>query len=678
MVLSAMPIPPLPPLPRLAYTLAMESAQSRPTWNIADLDSRLSAGILACLVAIVCYLADRLVFVLGIPPDHIASFWPSTAFLVTVLLLVPRRIWPVLIVAGLGAIALADLENGVPIGFEIWITLGNLAETLVAALGISRLLNGVPELTSLKNLAKYILFAVILVPFGSALVGSIGTAPGGYWLQWRLWFFADALAFLTVAPAILNWAREGREWARKSHNYLEFAALMTLLILFGYLTFMGTGRGEQPALLYSLVPLLLWAALRLGLKGVSTSMIVVALLAIWGAVHGRGPFAEQGPLNNVLSLQLFLFFAAIPFTVLAVLVEEQKRAQEVLRESEQRFRLVANTAPVMIWMSGTDKLCIFFNKGWLDFTGRSIDAELGNGWAEGVHPEDLQRCMETYTQAFNRREGFKIEYRLRRHDGEYRWVFDIGVPRFNQDGSFAGYIGTCIDVTERKLAEEALASVSRRLIEAQEQERTRIARELHDDIGQRLAMLTIELEQLRQNSPDLPAEVHSRVGVLREQASGVASDVQSLSHALHSSKLEYLGIVMAMRGFCREFSEQQKVEIEFKNHDLPSLLSPDISLCLFRVLQEALHNSAKYSGVRHFEVRLWGTSDEIYLTVSDSGTGFDVEAAKEGRGLGLTSMEERVKLLKGTLSIESQSKRGTTIHARVPLSSVSHSMRAAG
>ena len=133
-----------------------------------------------------------------------------------------------------------------------------------------------------------------------------------------------------------------------------------------------------------------------------------------------------------------------------------------------------------------------------------------------------------------------------------------------------------------------------------------------------------------------------------------------------------------MRGFCREFGEQQKVEIDFKTHDLPVPLSPDISLCFFRVLQEALHNSTKHSGVRYFEVELWGTPDEIHLTVKDSGVGFDREAAKETRGLGLISMEERLKLVKGTFSIESQLKRGTTIHARVPVGSSSDSARAAG
>jgi len=147
---------------------------------------------------------------------------------------------------------------------------------------------------------------------------------------------------------------------------------------------------------------------------------------------------------------------------------------------------------------------------------------------------------------------------------------------------------------------------------------------------------------------------------------------------LHSSKLEYLGIAAAMRSFCQEFGGQQKVKIDFKSHDLPSPLSPDISLGLFRVLQEALHNSIKHSGVRHIEVQLWGMADAIHLAVSDSGAGFDSEAAKQRRGLGLVSMEERLRLLKGTLSIESQPKRGTTIHARVPLGLESDSMRAAG
>src|SRR5205809_3875816 len=132
----------------------------------------------------------------------------------------------------------------------------------------------------------------------------------------------------------------------------------------------------------------------------------------------------------------------------------RKQAEDALRESEERFRTVANAAPVMIWMSGTDKACTFFNKGWLDFTGRKLEQELGNGWADGVHREDFDRWREVYGNSFDARQPFTMEYRLRRSDGEYRWVLDSGTPRFASDGAFLGYIGSCIDITERKRGEE--------------------------------------------------------------------------------------------------------------------------------------------------------------------------------------------------------------------------------
>jgi PAS domain S-box-containing protein len=153
----------------------------------------------------------------------------------------------------------------------------------------------------------------------------------------------------------------------------------------------------------------------------------------------------------------------VGFTKIAHDITKRKQVEDAVKESEQRFRLIADTAPVMIWMSDTDKLCIYFNKPWLDFTGRSLEEELGNGWAEGVHADDLQNCLDTYTQFFRRREKFRMQYRLRRYDGEYRWILDIGVPRLNQDRSFAGYIGIAVDVTERKEAEEALRELNRAL-----------------------------------------------------------------------------------------------------------------------------------------------------------------------------------------------------------------------
>jgi PAS domain S-box-containing protein len=355
----------------------------------------------------------------------------------------------------------------------------------------------------------------------------------------------------------------------------------------------------------------------------------------------------------------------------------RREVERAIRESEERFRLITNAAPVMIWMSGVDKLCIYFNQPWLEFTGRSLEEEAGNGWAEGVWPEDLGRCLETYTKAFDRREPFRMEYRLRRHDGEYRWILDHGVPRFNPDGSFAGYIGSCVDITEQKLAGEAQSTVNRRLIQAHEEERTRIARELHDDINQRVALLAVKLDGLKHRLPASAAEVSREVEAASQQVTELGSDVQALSHRLHSSKLGYLGLAAAASSFCRELSEQKNVEVEFSSENVPKQLSEEISLCLFRVLQEALQNAVKHSGSQHFQVSLKTGGNEIELTVHDSGIGFDPEEAMKGHGLGLTSMRERLKLVDGGISVDSKSQCGTTIHARVPFVSEMKSVGAA-
>ena len=347
-------------------------------------------------------------------------------------------------------------------------------------------------------------------------------------------------------------------------------------------------------------------------------------------------------------------------------IPEQKRGEMALRESEERFRLVANAAPVMIRMSGTDKLCNYFNGPWLDFTGGSLASEIGDGWFKGVHPEDASRCMQTYVESFDKRKTFEMQYRLRRHDGEFRWVLDLGTPRFNADGSFAGYIGSCIDVTERKQAEQALATIGRRLIEAHEEERTWIGRELHDDINQRLALLSVELDRWLKDNPSR-APIRELIHHAQERIAEIARDVQTLSHRLHSSKLEYLGLAKAINSFCRELSQRSNVEITFKDENVPRILPQEISLCLFRVLQEALQNAVKHSGVKAFTVSLHGSPDAIELAVEDNGSGFDPTEAFTHQGIGLISMRERLQLVQGELAVQSKPGSGTKIHARVPL-----------
>jgi PAS domain S-box-containing protein len=303
------------------------------------------------------------------------------------------------------------------------------------------------------------------------------------------------------------------------------------------------------------------------------------------------------------------------------------------------------------------------------FTGQQILTK--------VHPDDRERLETALAKLSPDEPNLLISYRMVRPDDTVFWVERSSRAHFDERGGILRIVGMVADITQRKVAEEALANVGRRLIEAQEQERARIARELHDDFGQRLALMTCELEVLQKGTSNV-SQVRNRIGKLWRQASEITTDIQSLSHELHSSKLEYLGVAAAIRSFCKEFGEQQNVEIDFQTHDLPNPVPLDTSLCLFRILQEALRNSTKHSGGRHFELRLWGTTEEIHLTVRDSGSGFNLKTARESRGLGLISMEERLKLVNGSLSIESEAERGTTIHARVPLSSDSRPMRAAG
>ena len=345
----------------------------------------------------------------------------------------------------------------------------------------------------------------------------------------------------------------------------------------------------------------------------------------------------------------------------------QRKAQAVLRESEKRFRVMADATPALVWMCDAQGKVAYLNDRWFAFTGADSGGGHGDTWIAHIHPDDVTGVLDSFARGLKDRQPFSTECRMRRSDGVYRWIFHVASPRVNGDGSFAGFIGSAIDMTDQKLAQQALEKVSGQLIEAQEKERTRIARELHDDICQRLALLSMELDQMSRSPQQLPTTAKDNLTKIQKHCSEIAVDVQSLSHQLHSSKLDLLGIAAAMKGFCREVSQQHEVEIQFTESNVPRDLPRDISLCLFRVSQEALHNAVKYSGTTRYTVELSGMAEAVQLIVSDSGAGFDVEAAKKNRGLGLVSMQERVHLVHGTLSLESQPGKGTKIVAIVPL-----------
>src|SRR5258705_3215777 len=506
----------------------MGSEHGRRLPSILNASSPLSTAALVCLVVALSYLDPKLEGAMILNPQTVWPVWPGCAILVSILLLVPGKIWPILIPAAFATFALYDLEAGVPVRSIAWFIPANTVQVLTSALCLRYCFHGIPRLNSVKAIAKYSFFAVILAPCLAAFFSARGI-EGSYWDGWRVCFLSEALAFLTLTPAILSWFTEGSTFLRKPRAYqLEAVALIAGLILLSCVIFDPSGRGYSPALLYTLIPFLLWAALRFGSIGISSSAVLVSFIAIWGAVHARGPFADQSSLKGMLSLQLFLVFAALPFMVLAALAEERKIASRELKESEERFRLAAQAGKMYAyeWDVATDTVMRSAEHvGVLGFSDQAKQLTRQQLLAR-VHPDDRALFVGAVDQVSPDNPTTHINYRMLRPDGSVVWLEKNGRAFFDEQGKLLRMIGMVADITQRKLAEEALAGVGRRLIEAQEQERTRIARELHDDFSQRLALLAVELEQLHQNPPIL-SEIPRRMGVLQRQVSEIATDIQT-------------------------------------------------------------------------------------------------------------------------------------------------------
>lgn len=344
-------------------------------------------------------------------------------------------------------------------------------------------------------------------------------------------------------------------------------------------------------------------------------------------------------------------------------ITEKKAAEEALRESEERFRSVFRDAGVGMVIVSPEGRFLAANGTFCDYLGYAEEELLAKNVESITLAEDWPPFSKKLREAITGDTGlWRFEKRCLHKSGRIVYTESSASLIRDPRGKPKYFVGEVLNVTQRKESEEKLSGMTRKLVEAQEQERARIGRELHDDINQRLAMFAVELDRLKEN----PTQVETRAQALKEQIVEISNDVQSLSHDLHSSRLEYLGVVAGMKSWCNEFAERQKMEVDCKS-EVYRALPPEVGRPLFRVLQEALQNARKHSGVKHVEVQLRELPGEIHLMVKDSGRGFDVEAAKQGRGLGLTSMSERIRLVNGTIAIESKPTAGTTVHVRVPL-----------
>ena len=362
---------------------------------------------------------------------------------------------------------------------------------------------------------------------------------------------------------------------------------------------------------------------------------------------------------------------AVEAFLIGVLLIQRRRlrmAERSLRESEQRMSLAAEAANVGIWTRDltTDK--IWATDKWRELFGFEKPEGLDlHRFLQRIHPEDQDAVRQALEKARESGGDYEKEYRITLPDSQTRWIASRGRVEFDALGKPVLMRGAALDNTPRKLAEEAARNLSGRLIHAQEAEQTRRARELHDDLSQSLALLSVELELLGQSPPLDREQISARMQDFSAQVKRLSSEVHRLSHELHPAKLEQLGLVAAVRAFCKEFAVAHEMAVEFTDRSVSRAVLADIALCLYRIAQEALYNVVKHSGGTEATVELTMEGNWLRLAITDDGVGFDPEAIRSNGSLGLVSMGERARFVHGRFSIKSHPDKGTKVEVLVPI-----------
>jgi PAS domain S-box-containing protein len=562
----------------LAERLARVSHEKKPR-----ISKRVSGLPVIGLLTLVYFIAGKFGLMLASLHASASPVWPPAGIALAALLVLGYRAWPAIFVGAF----LVNVTTAGNVATSLAVASGNTLEALVGAWLVNRFAGGTTVFDRPQGVFKFALAAMVSTIISPAFgVTSLALAGFADWTNygaiWLTWWLGDTTGDLLIAPLIILWSiASKRRWNRR--EALEVGILLLLLFVLSATVFGGwlTISAKDYPIAFICGAIVIWTAFRFTQRETATGIFLLSAIAIWGTLHGFGPFVGETENQSLLALQswtavltitamalsagvaergradeallesearmsiaanaanlglwlwnirddkflvteqwrrLFGFAESEPVSFDRVLqvvhpedrehmkqlvqhmfeggggeyeneyritrpdgsirwmagygsveldergklalargvsrdITKRKMAEEELRESEARFRTVADSAPVLIWMSGPDKLYTFFNKGWLDFTGRTMEQELGKGWTEGVHADDLDHCLEVYGNSFNARQPFTMEYRLRRNDGEYRWVLDNGTPRFASDGAFLGYIGSCIGITERKQAE---------------------------------------------------------------------------------------------------------------------------------------------------------------------------------------------------------------------------------
>jgi len=382
-------------------------------------------------------------------------------------------------------------------------------------------------------------------------------------------------------------------------------------------------------------------------------------------------FHQKYYLRSLTERRPFAMHAArlnLPPSTFRVLItyEELSAVQEDFRNSKERLLELLGTR-ILAWEGEVEgQRFNYVSEQATEMLGYPVSS-----WYEPdfltshVHVDDLHVVMAAYQKQTDIMEHFDLTFRMWASDGRLVWVQNL-ISIVSRDPGKTKLHGFMIDISERKRAEQALKDLAGRLIVAQEEERRRVARELHDDFNQRMALLSIELEQLGEKI-EKPLELRKTVQSILDQANELSEEIHRLSYKLHPSKLDHLGLLAAVKSLCRDLTQSGKLQVDFHQAGFPGELDKDITLCVFRIAQEGLHNCVKHSGADSVKVLLRKTRSAVRLSVSDNGCGFNIKSDLMEKGLGFINMKERLHLVGGEMTVNSEPHRGTRIEVSVPL-----------
>jgi PAS domain S-box-containing protein len=416
------------------------------------------------LVSGACYyLATQIAWALCFPDSKVSLFFPPHAVLVSVLLIVPARHWWAYTLAAIGGHFLATRQEHWPLLYSLHCEAFDAVQNVSTAAGIRIFIKSPLKLITLRDAIVFVLIAVVTVPFGTAFWGAAFTISNHfgthYWVEWRNLGISNAVTAIVLVPAILLGVHHlsARRTKATPGRLLEAGFLGVGILTAGVLAFdkLPAGPDTSPALLYAPIPLLIWAALRFGLGGTSASMLVITFQAIWGTMHGRGPFLMQTPAENALALQMFLLVTAIPLLFLAVVVEERKRSQDALRQSEERYREVVESQTELVCRHLADSTLTFANDAFCRFLGRRREELLGRKLLEFI-PLHAREAVSNHRVTLNREDsGVTQEIEVTLPDESTVWYQWRAYPVTGTDGKVIEFQATGHDISDRKRAEEA-------------------------------------------------------------------------------------------------------------------------------------------------------------------------------------------------------------------------------